>query len=735
MALPGRVYGLLGALLAGALATPESTARSNPRALENPPRGIAADAHLRDYRRVETHPGERLEVSHWQERGGKRFSHLRTETRVNTGRGRTEIRTVRLMLADRFLIEVTDPESPWLEPVLEALGLESEGRVPFSPVFRVRLPEPSIEAFEEMRERLRSLGRLAGFRISPDYLAHSTVLPNDPAYGPEQDDLDLIGAPAAWDIATGSEDVVVAVIDSGIDFTHPELAPNRFINPREIPDNGIDDDGNGLVDDISGWDFFEDDNDPSPENFHGTFMAGIIGAAGNNGIGLAGMTWQCRLLAVRTGNEVLPWSAIIQAMDYVTWMRENGTPVTVVNNSYGGSIDDPSALAALSDAVTRAMEAGLLLVVAAGNDGLDNDSGTTAPFYPSSLPHANILSVAATNNADELWGNSNFGTESVDLAAPGVGIYSTMPGAVYGTANGTSNSTARVSGLAALLLALNPNLNYLQVRQILIEGADTVADLVGKLANPVRIHAAAALMEGEAFPQIAWADGDGLLAVRNGEAVTLSALATDADGTVASVEFFADDVLIGTDTDGSDGWTLFWDSPLDGVNLQLRVTDSDGRIVTGFPRPFRSLLPFDYWRYEEWGDSFESIPDSSREADPDRDGLVNVWEYAIRGSPQTGFTAAELNGRPRPVRFSTDAGTFFGFDLLLRSDDPDLELYLENGHGALSAESWTEQAPDFFEAPPDPHVPGVRTVRLGIALPAQSAPTFLRLGIRFTEEP
>lgn len=734
MVLPLRVYGLLGALLAGVFAMPESNARSNPRGFDGPPGGIAADARLRDYRTVETQPGERVEVSHWEERGGKRFPYLRVETRFSPGRGGAEKRTVRLMLADRFLIEVTDQESPWLEPVLEALELESEGRVPFSSVFRVRLPDASIEAFEEMRERLGNLGALAGFRISPDYLAQSTVLPDDPDYGSEQDDLDLIGAPAAWDIATGSEDVVVAVIDSGIDFTHPDLAPNRFINPREIPDNGLDDDGNGLVDDISGWDFFEGDNDPSPENFHGTFMAGIIGAAGNNGIGLAGMTWQCQLLALRTGDDKLPWSAIIQAMDYVTAMRENGTPVTVVNNSYGGPIDDPLAVAVLSDAVSRAMEAGLLLVVAAGNEGLDNDSGTTA-FYPSSLPHANILSVAATNNADELWGNSNFGEESVDLAAPGVGIYSTIPGDLYGTANGTSNSTARVSGLAALLLALNPDLSYSQLRQVLIGSADTVSELIGKLASPVRINAAAALLEGEVFPQIAWADGDGLLAVRKGEAVTLSALASDADGTVDSVEFFAEEALLGTDTDGSDGWTLFWDSPLDGVTLQLRITDSDGRVVSTFPRPFRSLVPFDYWRYEEWGDYFEIIPGSSREADPDRDGLVNLWEYAIRGSPQAGFTAAELNGRPRPVRFSSDTGTFFGFDLHLRSDDPDLELYLENGQDSLSPDSWIEQAPDFFEAPLDPLVPGVRAVRLGLAFPGQSDPTFLRLGVRFAGEP
>jgi subtilisin family serine protease len=672
--------------------------------------------------------GQKIEITHWSDPREDRFSRKRLVRRFVAGAGGRFHLQESAMLADRLLVEVLSDDNRLTEAV-DQLGLSVEDKLAFSPVFRVRLPDVSIGRYEQLLGRLRVLGREGGFRVSPDYLTQAWALPDDPHYLANQADLELVGAPAAWDIATGSSNVVVAVIDNGIDADHPDLADNLFTNPFEIPGNDLDDDGNGFVDDVSGWDFHDNDNLPEAATFHGTAMAGIIGAVGNNAVGITGINWQCQLMMLKAGDIELPWSAIIQAIDYVILMREMGLPVTVINNSYGGAIDDPTELVSLEAAVARAREAGLLFVAAAGNNGQDNDNPANPHFYPSDLSLDNVFSIAATNNSDDLAGLSNYGTASVDLAAPGIEIFTTVPGGGFASVSGTSASSARVSGLAGLMLAQNPNLDYLQLKQVITATGDNVLDLLGKLKTPVRIHAGEAMALARLFPIVDWADGGGMLIGPEGADFLLEASASDYDGTVSAVSFYVDGTLLGTDTDGTDGWSWEWPDPAGEGILQIEATDNDGRIVTTDGRPFNVLSSFDYWRFGHWGLAFQSLADATSSADPDQDGLANIWEYAIGGNPLLPSSAGDVSGRPWPVMF-TDAGdSLLGFDLRLRTADASLELFLESGNGSLQG-LWGAVPVDYLTVDPDPAYPGFARIRIGTAVSLASAPAFIRLRIR-----
>ena len=224
-----------------------------------------------------------------------------------------------------------------------------------------------------------------------------------------------IDAPEAWDVTTGSSAVVVAVIDSGVDINHPDLAANIWVNPGETPGNGIDDDANGYVDDVNGWDFYIDDNDPRDANGHGTHVAGTIAAVGNNGTGGTGVSWSAKIMALRFLDA---WGSgttanAIAAIEYATAMGAD-----IINNSWGGG--------GFNTSLKTAIEAsGAVVVCAAGNSGINND-GT--PHYPSSFNSANIIAVAASDQNDALASFSNYGANSVDVAAPGTNIYSAAPG-------------------------------------------------------------------------------------------------------------------------------------------------------------------------------------------------------------------------------------------------------------------------------------------------------------------
>ncbi|MGV3774631.1 MAG: S8 family serine peptidase, partial [Verrucomicrobiales bacterium] len=268
-----------------------------------------------------------------------------------------------------------------------------------------------------------------------------------------------ISALEAWKISTGSSNIIVAVIDTGIDFHHPDLRPNLWVNRTEISGNGIDDDGNGWIDDIHGYDFDSDDSDPMDDHGHGTHVAGTIGAKGNNNIGIAGVNWDIQMMALKafdeTGNGDL--FAAIQAIDYAV---ANGA--RIINASWG--LDDKSR--ALEETVQSAIERGVVFVAASGNDK------TETPSYPAGYP--GVISVGATTSQDERALFSNYGS-TVALSAPGQDILSTLPRNSYGINSGTSMAAPHVSGAAALILAQRPGFTVADIRDILVNSADSIA--------------------------------------------------------------------------------------------------------------------------------------------------------------------------------------------------------------------------------------------------------------------
>jgi subtilisin family serine protease len=345
----------------------------------------------------------------------------------------------------------------------------------------------------------------------PNFVVHALRTPNDPSFGqlwglvntgqtvdgiagtPDAD----IDADAAWDVSTGSSSTVVGIVDTGVDFSHPDLAGTSWINPGEnctgCRTNGVDDDQNGFVDDWQGWDFVNEDNNPFDDQGHGTHVAGTIAAVGSNGVGVAGINWTGRVAALK----FLDWfgsgttADAIRALDYAT---QNGIRIT--NNSWGGG----EGSQALLDAIERAGAAGGLVVAAAGNDGVDAD---VTPMYPAAFPSPAILSVAATDSRDGLASFSNRGRTSVDLGAPGVSIYSTLPGGGYDWWSGTSMATPHVAGTAALVKAARPAATPMAIKALLMRTVDPKASLAAT-ATGGRLNAGAAVACSGA-PQI-WLD-------------------------------------------------------------------------------------------------------------------------------------------------------------------------------------------------------------------------------------
>ncbi|RMH19241.1 MAG: hypothetical protein D6698_05940 [Gammaproteobacteria bacterium] len=270
-------------------------------------------------------------------------------------------------------------------------------------------------------------------RVQPNYIRHATALPNDPRFA-EYWGLNNTGqtvngvtglagadisAVKAWGEATDCSAIVVAVIDTGVDYNHPDLGANIWSNAGEIPANGIDDDANGFIDDVRGWDFVQGDNDPMDFNEHGTHVSGTISAVGNNATGGTGVCWNVKIMPLRALNSVGSGTTadIVAAIDYA---RLNGAKIINMSlGSYGGSPGDLEDMA-----IANANAAGVLVVAAAGNDANDND---LQPHYPSSYPEPNIIAVAATTQRDALASFSNFGATSVDVAAPGTNILSSIP--------------------------------------------------------------------------------------------------------------------------------------------------------------------------------------------------------------------------------------------------------------------------------------------------------------------
>jgi subtilisin family serine protease len=332
--------------------------------------------------------------------------------------------------------------------------------------------------------------------VQPNFYYWLALTPNDPQFtAAGMYGLGKISAPAAWDLTTGSSNVVVADIDTGTRLTHEDLAANLWTNPGEINNNGIDDDGNGFIDDFYGYDFRFNDSNPADENGHGTHTAGTIGAVGNNGLGVVGVNWNVKIMTIKiysaSGTDSTS-AMLINAYNYVRLMRNRGVNIRVTNNSYA---DCPEACGydqATKDALDAMGEAGILNVFAAGNNGRNIE---TQPIYPASYTSPHILSVASSTSTDARSGFSNFGNVSVDLAAPGSSILSTTFGtnSSYGSLSGTSMATPHVAGAAALLAAHNPNLSAISLKATLMNTVDVLAAWNGVVKTGGRLNVANAL--------------------------------------------------------------------------------------------------------------------------------------------------------------------------------------------------------------------------------------------------
>src|SRR5438105_8321240 len=317
----------------------------------------------------------------------------------------------------------------------------------------------------------------------PDYLATFDAVPNDPSY-PSQWGLPTVGAPAAWDTTTGSSSVIVGVIDTGVQSTHEDLTSRMWTNPGEIPGNGIDDEGDGYVDDVHGIDCATGSGDPSDTNGHGTAVAGVLAAAGNNGVGVTGVAWDARIMSLRftDASGAGSVSAAVRCIDYAI---AHGAAIT--NDSWQIPYSQT-----LRDAIVRARNAGQLFIAAAGNTGTNSD--TLLGVYPADYDLDNIISVTASDPTDALASFSTFGPLTVDLAAPGTDILSTAVGGNgYGTLSGTSLAAPFVSGAAALVLSAYPGSTYQQIADRILGSVDVVPSLAGKVGSGGRLNIARAL--------------------------------------------------------------------------------------------------------------------------------------------------------------------------------------------------------------------------------------------------
>ena len=337
-------------------------------------------------------------------------------------------------------------------------------------------------SLEDLRARLRSSDRV--LRVEDDGPVSISASANDPGvseqYAIKQKDDHDIDAPGAWNRQTSC--AKVAVLDTGVQSNHPDLKSNLWENTKD-PSNGRDDDGNGVIDDRFGGDVVDGKGSGDDQQGHGTHVAGIIGARGNNGRGIAGLCWSVKIVAVRVldGDGHGTWSTEIAGIDYAI-----SAGAKVINVSFGG----PTGSEIVRDAIQRAKSKGVLLVAAAGNDG---DNADKQPAFPAAYPDSNILSVAATDSKDKLASFSNFGADTVDLAAPGDHIASTFWKSDYAYMSGTSMAAPYVAAAAAMLRKEHSSWGIGDVSSRLRKTGDKLKALKGKTASGKRLNIDSAL--------------------------------------------------------------------------------------------------------------------------------------------------------------------------------------------------------------------------------------------------
>ncbi len=403
----------------------------------------------------------------------------------------------------------------------------------------------------------------------PNYLRRASAAPNDTRYADQWALKNTAGADinaeAAWDATTGGTSVVVGVVDTGVDIGHRDLKENVFVNTAETPGNNLDDDGNGFADDVSGFDFVGANNpsvfDGATADAHGTHVAGIVGARGNNAAGVAGVNWQVRLLPIKvigsdgTGKD----SDILEGYQYALSMKQRGVNLRVLNNSYSGQGFSQT----LRDAVAELNAAGILFVASAGNERMNND---VVPVYPGGYELPNVVSVAAT---DKIGGPAseftNRGPQTVHVAAPGSAVLSTTPrgygglglkpeyteadGSTYSLFSGTSMAAPHVAGAAALASAAAPSVPLAQLRAAVVYNGDEAGGLFNTSNGARRLNASKAVLAALENDQTAPAAAANFrVGAQTGRRVELRWVEPGDDGTAGRAS--ADEV---TFTDASTG--------------------------------------------------------------------------------------------------------------------------------------------------------------------------------------
>jgi subtilisin family serine protease len=596
------------------------------------------------------------------------------------------------------------------------------GSVPTASARRLRLVDGlyhvKLAPGVSLHSALRTYGRSADVLYAePNYVVEAFGTPNDPSFSslwamhntgqtggtPGAD----IGAVSAWNTTTGSHSVVVAVIDTGVDYTHPDLAANIFTNALDCNTDGVDNDGDGYVDDCHGIDTVNGDSDPMDDNDHGTHVAGTIGAVGNNAAGVAGVSWSvtilpCKFLDASGSGST---AGAIACLDYVAAVKDHGVNVVATNNSWGGGLYSQ----ALKDAIQAHQQRGILFVAAAGNSGYDNDSLQT---YPCTYDLSNILCVAATDASDGRAYFSNYGSTTVHLGAPGVGILSTTRGGTYKTFDGTSMATPHVTGTVALLYAQAPGRDWRQVKNLVMAGGQTLTAL-GNTVSRKRLSAVGALTCSSS--RVTARLKPGRTPVLTGMAgVELAALnincGTPAGNVTVTVNPGGQTVMLrddglGRDQVAGDGvYTAVW-TPSAGGSFDLAFPDGstvhvdvDPQLVPGFPvQAFAGAGSY------HGGPAVHTLV-GDIDGDPEQEILVTglaqgpLYAWKPNGTPVPGWPALDIDGAAYPGLGELDL-SIPGLEVFAAHYGGQPDLVARRGSG-IPLPGWPRRSANYVAAPP-----------------------------------